>query len=273
MASVEIRFFGRFVIAHEMVGGVLTGKVTFLAPDMTAGKFARHVPVMSIPRAAVSRAQGETTLAPTYRVVTPGAPAEAELFVWDLTGCNVRVVSSGGLHLEFEDPIASLELLEKKVGRTPTFDKNNIGAGRLVNAAIQIAGGQGSATAAFSNSVDFLTLTDAMDGNPNNDVILHHEEPAADLVQIFLAGGTRVMEIIKGGVKYLVTVRLESSTSTSVSFTNLCSCIPQVERYDFEFGQYYEVLQAAYPDRLIPIVSHLGDAADCDMMTQITYEA
>lgn len=60
--------------------------------------------------------------------------------------------------------------------------------------------------------------------------------------------------------------------SPVVSFTNMCASVPEIEPYDFEFGQYYSVLQAIYPDRLVPDVTHLGDAADCDIMCSVDYE-
>ena len=78
MAKVELRFYGRFVLAQPRKGG----KVTFLAPNMTFKKtgkrfFTQHHVSLSIPRSAVSSAR--STLPPTTRIMSDRDARSANL--------------------------------------------------------------------------------------------------------------------------------------------------------------------------------------------------
>jgi hypothetical protein len=56
---------------------------------------------------------------------------------------------------------------------------------------------------------------------------------------------------------------------TTLSFSNLCPSGPRVaQRLEFEFAQYYELLEKTGPDRLIPLFVHAG-TDDCNLPAQI----
>lgn len=278
MTSVKVRFHGRYVLAEETdSGGQPTGKWRFLAPHYLRTGFARHRTTMCVRRERVSIVPGETTLAPTFKVMGEGAKKEdvVEYFVWDLDGCVVTFAENGGMKLTYDDNtiIPSLEELEYELDRTAVLDKaclepcepNPIGA------AIELNGGAAFASAVVPNKCDFITQTNAQDGDILNDEPILLNGKLADQVEVTLPGPKQRLTVSKGGVKWYITILAEKDDAIA-SVSNLCGSIPQNERYDFEYGQYYEVLTVKCSNRAVPIVTHAGDTADCDLMTRIRYK-
>jgi hypothetical protein len=275
VAEITLRFFGRYVLANEWAQGMLTGKVTMLAPILKSGpQDPEHMPYLGIPRAAVSRRSGETTLRPSLRTVTDGAAHAAEYCLWDLSGANVKV-GTGTQTTTFTDPIVRLEDLERLQGRTPVLDQSNLKANAKVGAAIEVTGGKRVARAVFANQCQYLAKTDAEDGDIGNDRIIRPPRQEADLFEVTYtvsdADPYLPIEIERGGATSKVVVRVKSGATAVASFTNICPTLPPPLRYDVEFGGYYDLLTASGADRLIPMVVHLGPAADCDVPCSIDY--
>jgi hypothetical protein len=68
------------------------------------------------------------------------------------------------------------------------------------------------------------------------------------------------------------TILVEGPDQTQLSFSNLCSTCPRSARqFDLEFGQFFELLAEPFADRLIPIITHLGDE-DCNESAQMSYD-
>jgi hypothetical protein len=278
MISVKVRFHGRYVLAEETdSAGQPTGKWRFLAPHYRRTGFAPHRTMMCVRRDRVSNVSGETTLAPTFKVMGEGAKKEdvVEYFVWDLDGCIVTFDVTGGMKLSYVDNtiIPSLEELEYTLGRTAVLDKTCLEPcePNPIGAAIELSGGAAFASAVVPNKCDFITQTNAQDGDIFNDEPILLNGTLADQVEVRLLGPKQRLTVSKGGVKWYITI-LGGNDDSIASVSNLCGSIPQNERYDFEYGQYYEVLTVKCSNRPVPIVTHMGDTADCDLMTRIRYK-
>lgn len=286
MAEVRLRFYGRFILAQPRAGG----KVSFLAPNMTfknaiKRRFRRHNVSLCIPRAAVSSKQ--STLSPTFRIMSDRDAEFAECLVWDLAGCSVTVPPVDTFSLTFDDPVPDLEELEKLQGRAAKLDPGSLKASKTgkTSAVIEVAAGAGTASASFTNMSTYVTRPDAEDGDPKNDKSKGGAEQHADVVEFVIAlpaDGILRLEVTgsKGSrsPKY-VTIdaktfkKLDPMGILRASVTSLCPTLPHAHAYDHEFGQYYELLRGPKNDRLIPKdVASAGEGGDCNDPAQITYD-
>jgi len=83
----------------------------------------------------------------------------------------------------------------------------------------------------------------------------------------------------KGSVNKYVTIDTKQfkrknpeGAPLRASVTSLCPTLPHRNRYDFEFGQYYELLTSAKDNRLIPRpIPTEGEEGDCNESAQISY--
>ena len=283
MATVELRFYGRFVLARPRKGG----KVTFLAPNMTfkTGKrrFTEHHVSLCIPRSAVSSAR--STLPPTTRIMSDRDAQFAECFVWDLAGCSLTVPRSGKFSFTCADKVPDLKELEAIQGRNAKLDAASRKPSRRgrTSAAIEVASGRGRARAAFRNLSDYITRKDAEDGDPTNDTPIGNPEKHADVFEFIITvpdkKGTLRLRVKKGSVNKYVTIDTKEFKKLNpkgavlrASVTSLCPTLPHANPYDNEFGQYYELLTSAKPDRLIPRpIPSAGAEGDCNESAQISY--
>jgi hypothetical protein len=279
VATVELRFYGRFVLARPSNGK----KITFLAPNMTfrnTGKrrFAQHHVSLCIPRSAVSAKR--STLPPTTRIMSDRDAEFAECFVWELAGCSLTFPKSGKFDFTCADKVHDLKELEAIQGRSAKLDaasRKPSKKGRT-SAVIEIASGKGTARAAFRNLSDYITRKDAEAGHdkPVGNRVKH-----ADVFEFTITvpdkKGTLRLRVKKGSqaAKH-VTIdtkqfeRLGPPGVLRASVTSLCPTLPHGIIYDFEFGQYYELLTSAKDDRLIPRpIPTEGEEGDCNESAQI----
>jgi hypothetical protein len=285
VAEVELRFYGRFVLARPKNAK----KITFLAPNMTfknSGKrrFGRHHVSLCIPRSAVSPTR--STLPPTTRIMSDRDAQFAECFVWDLAGCSLTVPRSGAFSFTSADKVPDLEELEAIQGRTAKLDPASRKPSRKgrTSAAIEVASGKGRARAAFRNLSDYITRKDAEDGDPDNDTPIGNPEKHADVFEFTITvpdtPGTLRLRVKKGSrpTKYVTIDTTEFKKQNPkgavlrASVTSLCPTLPTENLYDTEFGQYYELLTKPKDDRLIPRpIPSAGIGGDCNESAQISY--
>jgi hypothetical protein len=290
VADVTLRFYGRFVLAQKQIGGKARGAVTFLAPRFKA-PFRAHKIMMSAPRSVVSTRK--TKRAPTLRLMAAGNPQVTEHFAWDLSGCDVTPSTRGPVNIvpaTASVTIANLKELERLQGRPAVLDRKNLrGSARgSVSAAIKVSGGDAILRQVFPEFTDFVPL------DKKRPAVVRKVQ-LADVVdvQIKLPKGSQEMKIRlkQGRASSVVTIQTINASGTPsptgsaiVTFTNLCSQIPRSERFDLEFGQYYELLKggkvssagrtrsSTRPDRLIPNpVPAGGEVGDCNEGALIPY--
>jgi hypothetical protein len=292
MADVTLRFYGRLVIAQRCINGKPQDPVTFLAARFKPPIRPHHV-LMSAPRDVVSTHPKETTIKPALRLLAAGDPRVTEHFVWDLSGCDVTADAHGPLTIVPENAnisIADLQQLESLQGRDAVLDQSNLRASShgKVSAAIKLSAGNGTLRQVFPEFSDFVPLD-------KKKPPLVSQAQLADVVdmKIALAAGRNNLKIhLKNGrASSQVTINAidangvpSSNGSATVTFTNLCSTVPHFEKFDLEFGQYYELLKrpaqagggkgkgATRPDRLIPqSIPKAGEGGDCNAMAFICY--
>jgi hypothetical protein len=209
----------------------------------------------------------------------------AECFVWDLAGCSLTVPRGGKFSFTCVDKVPDLKALEQLRGRTAKLDAESHKPSRRgrTSAVIEVAAGRGRARAAFRNLSNYVTRQDAEDGNPKNDKPIGNAEKHADVFEFTITvpdnKGTLRLRVKKGSraAKY-VTIdtkefkRLEPRGKLRASITSLCPTLPHANRYDNEFGQYYELLRSPKADRLIPKpIPSAGIEGDCNESAQISY--
>jgi hypothetical protein len=280
VVTFAVRFYGRFVLARERHQGIETGRITFVAPFLELRpEIGPHQPILSIARRFVAQTSALRDVPPTLRMITNNSPEFAEHLIWDLTGTTVTVPSSGGVEMTMEATVPDLGILERSRGRSGKLNKTNLQPGREVGATIELAGGKGRAFASFKNMGEMIRESDARDGNPLNDVPdeIFGQQQIADFVQIDVPGqdsndgrGTLALQL-SGRTNGTILVEA-GSDGAMVDFSNLCATCPrQAQDYDFEFAQYYRLLDETGPDRLILMIDHLGDE-DCNESAQIYYD-
>jgi hypothetical protein len=280
MADVTLRFYGRFVLTQRLVRGKPRGAATFLAFRYKP-PFRQHHVLMSVPRDMVST---RTKPAPTLRLMAAGNPLVTEHFAWDLSGCDVTPVARAASPLKLPGgslTIADLADLEQREGRTAALDRKNLHASPRghVSAAIKVSGGKVKLSQLDAEITDFVPIDKRkpalLSGQTLADVIdVKVKLPAGKQeLRIRLKNGRRTSSVI---VQTINASRVPSVKGrATVTFTNLCSEIPKDEKFDLEFGQFYELLQkprsltsgagTSRKNRLIPHpVPHLGRVGDCN---------
>jgi hypothetical protein len=283
VVTFSVRFYGRFVLARERKQSKPTGRITFLAPNLELRpEIGPHMPIMSIARSSLVKEPIFRAVPPTFRTIANGDPQTSEYLIWDLAGTTVTVPSADGVDLKMEATIPDLGDLEKSLGRSGRLNKKHLQPGGEVNATIELAGGQGRAFASFKNKGKVIPESDARDGNPINDVPDKNfgEKEIADFVEINIpvngngAGpaelGTLALQL-RGKTNGTILVEAGPEGAT-IGFSNLCATCPrEAQAYDFEFAQYYRLLEETGPDHLILMIDHLGDE-DCNESAQVFYD-
>jgi hypothetical protein len=283
VAYVTLRFYGRFVLAQKHVNGKPKDTVSFLAIRFQP-PFRPHHVAMAAPRNVVSTKK--TKKPPTLRLMAAGDAKVTEHLVWDLAGCDVTPEARGSLSIKPENAsvtIANLKDLESLQGRNAVLDQRNLHASPRgsVSAAIQVSAGQGTLRQVFPEICNFVPMD-------KKKPAVVSKVKLADVVdiRIDLPKGRHELKLHlrHGRAPSLVTIQTinaagvpSSKGTATVTFTNLCSCVPRFEKFDLEFGQYYELLKppiqsgvgksksGARSDRLIPDpVPHGGEVGDCN---------
>jgi hypothetical protein len=271
-----------------------TKTITVLGPKFVREAFGAHQAHMSVRRdRLVFRAGAEgqspalTTVRPAFKMLTDAGLEQAEVFVWDLAGLKISYPVSGEVTLNGSELLADLRELETLAGRPePTLGQAALqtGPAGTANTLVEVTAGVGTATRVITTAgaYRFVTETDALDNDPDNDVEVADgtgkpvEKPLADIVEFVVAvpaGQTRLtltLSHANGQAVGIVSVR----EGTTVSFSNLCTPIPRRHLYDLEFSQYYDLLAnpPATGDRLVPKappVPTLAEGVDCYVQAQI----
>jgi hypothetical protein len=245
---------------------------------------------MTAPRdAVVVEGKGKTKAEPTVRFMAAGDPQFAEHFAWDLSGYNVTPAVSGPLTVPATNgavQMANLRDLEHLQGRKAVFDRKNLRARAHgnVSATVKVSAGNMTFHQVFPERVDFVPL-DTKKPAFESGVRL------ADVIDVAVKLPTGPPELkiqLRNGPRSSVitiqTIEIQGGQpvpspngSATVTFTNLCSRVPQSEKFDLEFGQYYELLakpngsgsakgrSSTRANRLIPKpFSDLGSGGDCN---------
>jgi hypothetical protein len=278
LKNITLRFYGRIVIAEQRT----TKKLSFLMPNMEFGesKLRKHRPLMSVARHRVSLGPGDSTFEPTDRIMTEGKPLESEYLIWDLTGWNVGIAGArGGVNLAREEDTDLIDLaeLEDKQGRTAKLTSTSLRATATgaVIAAIDVEHGVGVATALEAGALSFVPLDAALGGK---FPIVLDPRVLIDIVDVAVTADTHLRLVFtRDGLpdRQLTIHRTEDDEAgdITVSFTNLCTCMPPDEDpvFDEEFGQYYRLLDDVAADRLVPHRALSGGSQSCNRMARITY--
>jgi len=275
MNPITMRVYGRYVVAMGS-----KGSISILFPNMEYGGsgFAAHTPLLAIPRHVIP--QGTfPALAPTFRVMSFGDPNTSELLVWDLTGFTVTFDADGGQDLQVQAgcDLASLAVLDQQIGRTAILRQDSLtssATGRTKTVA-KITG----ATVLAKNAIEspdiegFVKLTDALDGDPTNDVVWS-ARPQVDLLDVAFKKDSSLTIRLASKVGTNAEIKVTGNSNLpSLSITNVCACLTQGEQYDVEFAQYYRLLQSFADDRLVPKEQlSMGEEADCDIPGVIEYD-
>jgi hypothetical protein len=278
MHLMTCRLYGRFVMVEREAGDKDRLILTFLLPHMTFGNsgLREHHGFMTIARHFVDHKK--TTLPPTFRTIADGNANEAEDFIWDLTGWEVDFGVDRGVKVTAQTgkEIPDLAELERKMNRDPklrTETDLRPGLHGIVRAAVTIGRGDAKARAAFPTpSAAFNPLSDPKKaGDPiitprfHTDII-DIELPPADAHRVILREGATEAHIT---LKQGKNEKGEEVVPPAVAISNLCSELPHAVKVDFEFAQYYRVLQDVAPDRLVPIVSASAGDEDCNRQARI----
>jgi hypothetical protein len=304
VALVTLRFYGRFLFAIEHTQQRKTGIVKAIAPVFDHATFGAHQPLMAIRRDRLAFAAGAVTLRPSSKAVTDAAKiAEAELFLWDLSGLNVSfdVNRQDATLDETCGELISLEFLERLRFKDAVLSNQAIvGDGHgLANAVITLSSGVGTATpvptqqepgaAPTALEFNFVRSKDAQAGYGNNPIKADPgvvvRKTLTDLVEFVVDIGTAeslrlIFTSATGHQVGVVTVKRDAL----VAFSHLCASLPPKERlFDLEFAQYYNLLmptdraRAVSDDQAVPKPilgsSRSSEGADCDVQAQLDYEA
>jgi hypothetical protein len=284
MVTFVLRFYGRFLLARERRGGQHTGLATFIAPTLEfPPEIGEHRAVLAIERGKVASDPKITTVAPTFRAIPGKDLPDAEFLMWDLSQLSISVPSGGGFTLKERETLLDLAVLEALQNRKQTtLDRGNLKPNSRVGSVVHLAGGSAVAKAAIRNSAMFIPESLARSGAMQDNTISNPElQHLADWVEVAIqvkskkdANGVERGQLalqVRGRQNGTITVH--GGDGTQLNFSNLCSTCPRTDRqYDPEFGQFYELMSTpSHSDRLVPIVSHLGQE-DCNESAQISYD-
>lgn len=311
--TVTLRFYGRFAYAqafkHNDKGKLEpTGVVSVIAPTFDDTRFGKHHVLMSVRRDQVRLRRSETGIPPTRRLVTDRKDIlEAELFAWDLEGCNVSIdtgiakpnATFKGANSDGE--ILDLGTLEQFAKREAHLDGHALTAssGGKANAVIRVTAGDGAAHRVSTDDRGHLiTQLLALTGNDGPVVGPKGREaskPSAetefkllDLVEftIPLSADTTTLTFRIRDVRGrdgIVTVFAGSDNEPGddgptrdvvVSFSHLCSSLPMPVPFDFEYSQYYSLLQQNPGDQALILKpsQSAGEGGDCGYKAQLRYD-
>jgi hypothetical protein len=310
LATLVVRFYGRFTYAVAHSNGTLTGEISAIAPRFHP-PFKEHHPMMTVPRNAVSLEEGATTVEPFLKVVGDAPDVlMAEMFIWKIDGLNVGFLPdpnkkcgpSATLGLEERDRvIPDLGALVENIGQQAKLEPASLSASKDANgkarAVVTLTEGSGTAKMAIATDNAHLLDRHTAEQNPKPSkeqlsalVSNRHNRRASDGRFVFFKKAD-VVEFkidIAANVPFIFTltdpetrkvehvgVEARSMESTiMVSFSNLCSGIPMEEIYDLEFAQYYNLLQTDPGGAALILVpsDDGGEPGECDSMARIAYE-
>jgi hypothetical protein len=288
MATVVLRFYGRFVFAEcRDADGQPNGTITALAPNFKNGglhghgDFHDHQPLMWIRRPAVEMKNGSTAtnLAPSMRLVVDGPIMQSECFVWDLSGRTVQVRGRQIAVLPENHRIANLADLEKRKDRAAELDEaslNGSTAGKT-RAAIRVAG-NGTTGVAFPSVCDFVSLPDATAGTNNPATFGTKPAQFDDFVEFAIdvaSDSPRLtLDLTKPDeAEFTSQITVKAAEPVTIGFSYRSSTLPISPPFDLEFGQYYELLKNPPDDRLVPReIKGGGELGDCDRLGYIPYK-
>lgn len=292
MASVTLRFYGRFVYAEAMKSAAPANKISAIAPNFDIKRFGKHQALMTIQRDQIEFGEegSLTTLPPTFRHVTDHpAVLDAEMLVWDLSGFRVTYDLVGAVDLrETSRGAADANLPERKVLDLEHLEelrggaKPQIAPGALrpdvrgrSSAVVEITAGRGVARPVLESPIELAkesdilaaraaitraVLTGITEGPLTIPTIINAEtkkpESAvpADLVEFVVTIPGRVLTLsFSNGSNELVGL-VTVKENTTVAFSNLCCDLRAPQFQDLEFSQYYHLLKdEPHPDVLIPV--------------------
>ncbi len=283
MPNVTLRFYGRWVVAEPVNDGQPAGTVSFLAPNMTtspnpARRFNEHHVLLTVPRTSLNRAR--TTIEPSSRTMSDVRAGFAELRVWRLERFNITLDGKGPFTLEQERDTTLVELTEPvpSVKYSRQIDTSGLAAtsGGLTVAAIHLNTGRAQAFASFKSNYNFVTESDASDGDPVNDQLLGTDGQLADVIEVVVGADAeslvrlRVQALDGAGGEICIDTKHFKPT---VSFTNLCPALPRDFLYDLEFARYYDYIRSGPQNAPIPaVVPSAGAMGDCDQSAHFYYE-
>jgi hypothetical protein len=298
-----LRFVGRFAFATETGDDGTPQRISVLAPRFT-DPFQPHEALMTIRRNKVALDPKLTDLAPAHKVVGDSPRAvDADLYVWPLASTLVRFErrtsaaadADAPPRLAFEKPERIVftmgDLLDKGQAGTGAIDPAALRptADGKTQTVIEIDRGIGLAKmVSQDDSSTLVTRKDAQDKNPEDLVIGLNDGkgntlpfPLADVVEFEERLATRepftivLINVETGKQGRVSVVGMDPEAVIIVSFSNRCADLPANEvPYDFEFAQYYTLLQAVPSDDRMLIPKHQSDGGeieDCDTLVQINF--
>jgi hypothetical protein len=228
---------------------------------------------------------------------------DADLYVWPLASTLVRFErrtsaaadADAPPRLAFEKPERIVftmgDLLDKGQAGTGAIDPAALRptADGKTQTVIEIDRGIGLAKmVSQDDSSTLVTRKDAQDKNPEDLVIGLNDGkgntlpfPLADVVEFEERLATRepftivLINVETGKQGRVSVVGMDPEAVIIVSFSNRCADLPANEvPYDFEFAQYYTLLQAVPSDDRMLIPKHQSDGGeieDCDTLVQINF--
>lgn len=311
MATLVVRFYGRFTYAVAHSKGAVTGEISAIAPRFKP-PFKEHHPMMTVPRNAVALGKDLTTVEPFLKIVGDAPDVlKAEMFLWRLDGLNVGFLPdpnqnrgpSATLGLAESDRlIPDLGALVHNIGQQAALDPASLSASKDANgkarAVVTLTEGRGAGKMAIQNDNAFLLDRETAERNPEPTakelsalVSNRHNRRAgdgqfasfkkADVVEFEIDIAPRVPFVFTltdpetGKVEHVSVVAQTSDAKIMVNFSNLCSGIPMEEIYDLEFAQYYNLLQTDPGGAALILVpsDDGGEPGECDSEARIAYES
>lgn len=206
MASVTLRFYGRFVYAEAMKDGKPANKISAIAPNFEVRRFGKHQALMTIQRDQLQFGPdgGLTTLPPAFRNVSDRPDIlDAEFMVWDLSGLRVTYGLTGAVTLKDEPAagfaaagaapaadhkVLDLEQLETLRGAgKPTLAPTALrpdARGGPANAVIEITAGAGVAKPVLENAIHLAREEDVIRAREAREFKDAGGSPAAGATEI-----------------------------------------------------------------------------------------
>lgn len=284
MATVTLRFYGRFVFAEPYDKGSPTGKLNVLALNMQygGGSFGPHHVLMCVPRRAVHTRL--TTVPPTRKALAFGTELQnCEHFVWDLKGCALQVGTDSRFMFKDRGQLPDLGALAAGTVKR-IVDPGSLvpgGDSSQVSAVIQIRVGKGNAVAMFKTEYRFVP-EGTKEGKDKflvqaDLVEVTIELPPQETALSMTLTTPRTTPARDMVLQRTIAIQVPDRAPelTVVGFTNVCGALPHYVRFDEEFVQNYEVLVGPphVSLRLIPETSPTGgEAGDCDIPTYLAYD-
>jgi hypothetical protein len=280
VSHATLRFYGRFVVA-EPVEKARTGTVSFLAPNMTTSpiperRFVEHQVLLTAPRAAIDRKR--TTIEPSTRAMSDVRASFAELFVWRFLAADITIEGQSPFTLQREATLVELSEPVGSIHYPPQIDRSGLSASLdgLTMAAVHLNTGRARAFASSKNKYNFVTESDARDGDPLNDRFLGTDGGLADAIEVAIAADAE--GLVRLGVRTAEGKQGEICVDTknfapTLSLSNLCAGLPQDVLYDLEFARYYDYIQNSPTDAPIPaVVPRAAGPEDCNQFCHFSYE-